>query len=433
MLALALVLLVAAAAPWWAPGASSRHRQLSRHATARRSRPRPAPSPFGTWGRGSWSWFGDPRAVYVAGQFEEIFVGWIDWSGNVTVGAYDPQSGVTSKHVIGHLFHDDHSDPSIFVEPDRRLTVFWSGHGGAQMDYRSTVRPEDISAWGPLQHVPRDVKGSLGVTYPNPVLLSAEDDKLYLFWRGADWSADYAIRTLDGRWSRTHELIRVRGQRPYVKVASDGRHRIAFAFTNGHPRRVLTSIYYAVYRAGSLWTAGGRWIARIAGGPIAPRRADLVYSAHATHVPAWVWDVALDPRGRPVIVYATFPSVQRQEYWYAAWTGMRWISHFLTTGGGTISPGTREYEYSGGIALDHSDPSILYLSRQVSGGFEIERWTTADGGVRWRHVVVVPAGGTENVRPLVPRGWDRGRMSLLWLRGRYGYFTRYRTSVDFLR
>ena len=371
--------------------------------------------------------------MYVAGQFEEIFVGWIDWSGNVTVGAYDPQSGVTSNHVIGHLFHDDHSDPSIFVEPDKRLTVFWSGHGGAQMDYRSTVRPEDISAWEPLQHVPRDVKGSLGVTYPNPVLLSAEDDKLYLFWRGADWSADYATRTLNGHWSRTHELIRVRGQRPYVKVASDGRHRIALAFTNGHPRRVLTSIYYAVYRAGSLWTAGGRWIAPIAGGPIAPRRADLVYNAHATHVPAWVWDVALDPRGRPVIVYVTFPSVQRQEYWYAAWTGMRWISHFLTTGGGTISPGTREYEYSGGIALDHSDPSILYLSRQVSGGFEIERWTTADGGVRWRHVVVVPAGGTENVRPLVPRGWDRGRMSLLWLRGHYGYFTRYRTSVDFLR
>ena len=36
-----------------------------------------------TWAQGSWSWFGDPRAVQVGGA---TFVGWIDWSGRVTVG-----------------------------------------------------------------------------------------------------------------------------------------------------------------------------------------------------------------------------------------------------------------------------------------------------------------------------------------------------------
>jgi len=430
---MALTLLVVGAAPLWAWGAPRTQRTSRSHASARHRRPRPSQSTFGTWGHGAWSWFGDPRAVYVAGHYAEIFVGWIDWSGSVIVGAYDPQFGVTSKHVIGQLFHDDHGAPSIFVEPDKRLTVFFSAHNGAEMCYRSTLRPEDISAWGPLQHLRSNVIGSLGFTYPNPVLLSSEDDKLYLFWRGADWSADYATRTLDGRWSRGHELISVAGQRPYVKVDSNGRDEIAFAFTDGHPRNVLTSIYYAAYRAGSLWSAGGRWISRIAGGPIAPRQADLVYDARATNVPAWVWDVALDPRGRPVIVYATFPSNERHEYWYAVWTGTHWVSHFLTIGGGTISPGTIEYEYSGGITLDHSDPSILYLSRQVPDGFEIERWTTADGGVRWRHTVVVPADGTDNVRPVVPRGRSRGPMSLLWLRGRYGSYTQYHTSVDYLR
>ena len=416
LLVLALVVVVV---PVWAVGMWRTHRSVA--------------SRFGTLGHGSWSWFGDPRAVYVAGKHKEIFVGWIDWSGSVTVGAYRPLSGVLSEHVIAHLFHDDHSAPSILVEPDKRLTVFWSGHGGAEMDYRSTLRPEDVSAWGPLEHVPVTSEGSLGFTYPNPVLLPGEGNKLYLFWRGGDWSADYATRSSDGHWSRAYELIRVRGQRPYVKVGSDGRDEIALAFTNGHPRKVLTSIYYAAYRAGSLWTAGGRRIAQIADGPIAARRADLVYNAQATHVSAWLWDVALDPRGRPVIVYATFPSRRRHEYWYADWNGMRWVSHFLTVGGGTISPGTREYEYSGGIALDHSDPSVVYLTRQVGGGFEIERWTTAHGGSRWHHMVVVPAGGTDNVRPFVPRGWDHGRMSLLWLRGHYGYYTTYRTSVEYLR
>ena len=390
-------------------------------------------SRLGTWGHGSWCWFGDPRAVYVAGQYNEVFVGWIDWSGDVTIGAYDPQSRVTSTHAIAHLSSDDHSAPAILVEPDKRLTVFWSGHNGARMYYRSTLRPEDISAWGPLQHLPDNVKGPRGFTYPNPVLLPGESDKLYLFWRGADWSADYATRTLDGHWSRAHELIRVPRQRPYVKVDSNGRDEIAFAFTNEHPRQRLTSVYYVAYRAGALRTASGRVIARIGSGPIAPRQADLVYNARATHIPAWVWDVAVDARGHPVIVYATFPSRQHHKYWYADWTGTRWVSHFLVVGGATISPGTIEQDYSGGIALDHSDPSIVYLSRQVSDGYEIERWTTSDGGRHWRHTVVVSAGGTENVRPVVPRGWDRGPMSLLWLRGHYGSYTKYRTSVDYLR
>jgi hypothetical protein len=361
-----------------------------------------------------------------------VFVGWLDWSGSVTVGAYDPEFGVFSKHVVGHLFHDDHSAPAIFVEPDERLTVFWSAHNGSAMYYRSTLRPEDISAWGPLQRVPSDLTGSLGFTYPNPVQLPAEGDTLYLFWRGAAWSTDYATRGLDGRWSTAHELVSVPGERPYIKVDSNGRDEIALAFTDGHPRNVLTSVYYAAYRGGSLWRAGRRWIARMGSGPIAPRQADLVYDARRTNVPAWVWDVSLDPRGRPVIVYATFPLNKRHQYWYAVWTGARWVSHFLTVGGWTISPGSIEYEYSGGITLDHSDPSIVYLSRQVADGFEIERWTTPDGGVHWRHTVVVPAGGTDNVRPAVPRGWDRGPMSLLWLRGDYSYYSQYRTSVEYL-
>jgi hypothetical protein len=218
-----------------------------------------------------------------------------------------------------------------------------------------------------------------------------------------------------------------------VKVDSNSRDEIAFAFTDGHPRNVLSSIYYAAYRAGSLWTAGGRWIARIGRGPIAPQQADVVYNARATGVPAWVWDVALDPHGRPTIVYATFPSSSHHEYWYAVWSGRSWVSHFLTVGGGTISPGGIEYEYSGGITLDHANPAIVYLSRQVPGGWDVERWSTRDGGVHWHSSVVVPAEGTENVRPVVPRGWDHGPMSLLWLHGDYGSYSDYHTSVDYLR
>ena len=385
-----------------------------------------------TWAHGSWSWFGDPRAVYVADADSGItFVGWIDWTGHVTIGAYDPRFGLMRTHVVGQEFHDDHSTPSILVEPDHRLTAFWSGHNGSVLRYRTTDRPLDISAWGRTGHVNSAIRGRHGFTYPNPVLLPAEGDRLYLFWRGRDYSQDYATRTLAGRWGPSRRLISAPGQRPYVKVDSNGRDTIAFAYTNGHPRERITSIYFAEYRDGWLRHADGRLIARIGAGAIAPSRGDLVYDGPANHrTSGWVWDVAIDRQGRPVIVYATFRKVSDHQYWYAKWNGQRWVSHFLTFGGPSISPRTIEQQYSGGIALDHSDPSIVYLSRKAGSGWEIQRWTTPNGGYNWSHRTVVAADGLDNVRPVVPRGG--GPVQLVWLRGNYRSYTTYRTSIAFL-
>jgi BNR repeat-containing family member len=378
---------------------------------------------------GSWSWFADPRAVQLGNK---VFVGWIDWRGEIKVGAYDPNFGTLGTYTLAYLFHDDHGDPSILVEPDDRLTVFWSAHNGSHMYYRTTRRPADIRRWGPVRHVVSHLPGILGFTYPNPVLLPDEGNKLYLFWRGSDWSQEYATRTANGQWRSAHRVIALPGQRPYMKVDSDGRDTIGLAFTNGHPREQITSIFYAAYRHGSLWHANGRWISRLDHAPIAPQQGDLVYNGGATHVASWVWDVAFDRRQRPVIVYATFPSTQNHAYWYAAFDGRRWVSHFLTFAGPTISPTTIEQQYSAGITLDHSNPSIVYLSKRVGDRFEIERWATPNGGSSWRHEIVV-RDGSDNVRPVVPRHPRGTHTGLLWLVGYYGSYTNYRTSVAYMR
>ena len=361
------------------------------------------------------------------------FVGWIDWSGRIKVGAFDRATGGMRTSLVGAVFHDDHGSPSILVEPDKRLTVFWSAHNGRAMYFRTSRWRESIAAWGPVRRVPANVPGRLGFSYPNPVRLPDEQNRLYLFWRGAAWAADDTTRSASGRWGRAGTLIANPGQRPYVKVDSNGRDRIAFAFTSAHPRDALTSVYYMSYRHGWLRHASGRVIARMDGHPIAPSAADVVYDARATHISGWVWDVALDGTGHPAVVYATFPSASDHLYWYARWDGHRWVSHLLTLGGPTISPGTIEYEYSGGLALDHDDPSVVYLSRKVGGEFEIERWRTRDHGAHWQHVTVVRTPGADAIRPVVARSSDGGPMSLLWLSGHYGTYTTYRTSVDFIR
>jgi hypothetical protein len=391
--------------------------------------PRTVATPIGSWGRGAWSWFADPRAIHVDSPRDETFAGWIGWNGSIEVGSDDALTGATATHTVGHLFHDDHGSPALQVEPDKRLTVFWSGHNGRAMHYRTTLRPEDISAWGPVGEVPARLPGSLGFTYPNPVMVAG---RLYLFWRGADWSADYATRSPAGGWGPARRVIASPHQRPYVKVAEDGTGGIALAFTDGHPRELATSIYYAAVSDGWVRHASGRPIARLGTGPIRPAQGDRVYDAARTHVSSWVWDVAVDRGGHPVVVYATFPSVRTHAYWYARWDGRRWVSHFMTFAGPTISPRTIETEYSGGITLDHAEPSIVYLSKRVHGWFELERWVTNDGGYRWRHMTVVRTPGADDVRPVVPRG-PSGSLRLVWLRGHYGSYASYRTSVAYLR
>jgi hypothetical protein len=384
------------------------------------------------WAHGSWCWFGDPRAVDVGGREGETFVGWIDWVGRITIGEYSARFGMLGTQVIGRQAVDDHGSPSILVEPDRRLTVFWSGHSGPTMQYRTTTKPLDISSWGPVQHVADNLPGPTGFTYPNPELLTGEHDTLYLFWRGGDWSADYATRSAAGDWSPAHRLIEVPRERPYLKVDSNGTDTIALAFTNGHPRGAVTSVYYAALRDGALWSAGGRRIAPIGGAPIAPQQADLVYDAETTGVRAWVWDVAYN-HGHPVIVYATFPSPERHLYWYAAWNGQRWVSHEIADGGPTISPHTIEKQYSAGLVLDHNDPSVVYMARKVRGSFEVERWTTPDSGASWRYTTVSRTPHADNVRPVVPRGASGGPIELLWLHGRYRGYKDYRTSIAFVK
>ena len=71
-------------------------------------------------------------------------------------------------------------------------------------------------------------------------------------------------------------------------------------------------------------------------------------------------------------------------------------------------------QYSGGIVFDHADPAVVYLSRQVDGQWQIERWETTDGGVTWTHAAADRRLAREERRPVVARGGGP-----LWMRGGY--------------
>ena len=144
----------------------------------------------------AWSWFGDPRAVYHEGAHRRTYTGWVSRDGSVQVASFDHDTGQrTIATLKARLQIDDHNNPSILVRPDGRLLVFWSTHAGPTMWYRRSARPEDVSAWEPERVFPTNTPGSRGYTYPNPVQLSAEGNRVYLFWRGGNFNPSFS--TLD--------------------------------------------------------------------------------------------------------------------------------------------------------------------------------------------------------------------------------------------
>ncbi|HEX6677798.1 MAG TPA: BNR-4 repeat-containing protein [Actinomycetes bacterium] len=382
---------------------------------------------------GAWSWFGDPRAVYYQGAHRRTYVGWIDHAGSVQVTSYDHDTKVRVTATIKARFQrDDHNNPSLLVRPDGHLIAFWSAHIGGRMYYRRTVNPEDVTTWGPEQHVPTNTGGgSKGYTYPNPVQLSAENNRLWLFWRGGNFNPSFSTSDDEVHWAPARTLISVPGQRPYAKYASNGTDTIHVAFTQGHPRDVATNIYYVRYRAGNLQHASGRLIAPLSRGAITPSQADHVYTAALHHGQrAWVHDVAADAAGRPVVTYASFPSTSDHRYHYSRWTGSRWVDHEIARAGGSMSVDPGEPHYSGGITLDHEDPSYVYLSRKVHGHFEVSLWHTRDGGHSWTSRPVTGGSARGNYRPVSPRGRTGPDMNVVWMRGGYPSYLTYQTGVD---
>ena len=383
-----------------------------------------SPRPIGS---GAWSYFGDPRAVHAGGR---TFVGWADRHGYTHVATLSRDRVVEHRRLGPRLTVDDHNNPSLHVRPDGQVLVFYSEHNGKRMFYRASATPYSIARLSRARRVGTNTKGPWGYTYPNPV---RNDGRLWLMFRGANWQPAFTV--LDrGRWSRARTLVRGpvardrtnaplgpgNRHRPYVKYDGDG-ERIHGAFTEGNLGAHRNSIYYAQFDGTGIRAASGRRIARLGSAP-SVKRLELVrpYGGHSQ----WPLDVAVDPDGRPVIVYQR--RAARVEYWWARFDGRRWENHLIAGyGQRPEAPGA-----VGGATLDHEDPSVVYLARTTASArrHEVEVWATPDQGRHWSARAVTSTPDVDDLRPVTPRGLSDYEQ-VIWFAGRRTSWTSFETNV----
>lgn len=395
---------------------------------------------------GAWCWFADPRALYVDGK---VIGGYVDKEGSIWAFSYNPVNQ-EKKHykLFDKLDYDDHANPSFMVLPDNRVVVFFSAHGGLKntpIYYSVTKNPADITSWGELMEVNPKSKGTHGVTYPSPIRLSDENGKVYLFFRGNNFKPNFIESSDLKNWSEPHTLVindlgYGESGRPYMKVATNHKDKMFFAFTDGHPRdRGTNSIYYMMYKGGKLYGADGRVISDDIYTPVRPAQTDKVYDATKNFNKAWIWDVAFDKDENPVIVYARFSEMDgSHSYWYARWNGSKWENHLITKAGQWFQ--RRDYNnknmiegennYSGGVYIDHENPLNVYTSRPINNVFEIEKWTFVGGEKKWKTEPVTEQSELDNVRPFVIRNYKQGEPNLLWMYNySYPHFKSYNCAI----
>ena len=391
---------------------------------------------------GAWCWFADPRALHYeneSGTINSSYVGYIDVHGAVKAVQYDFLKGRRTEVMVRSWFQpDDHNNPTFLVLPDERVMIFYSRHTDEPcFYYRISRRPGDITTLGEDKKIL--TKGN--TTYPSPFILFDDPEHIYLCWRGIRWHPTIARLSLpdahddvtveDGPW----QMVQSTGARPYAKYYSNGKDRIMFAYTTGHPDNENPNWLYlncVNIHTMQLEDVEGRVLSDIAAGPLKVTREER-YAAdfpdavvdHTPGVRDWVWQLTTDRQGRPVVAMVRISGDKKiHDYYYAYRDGQEWKKVFLAHAGGHFhqSPDI-EHCYSGGMAIDPAHPEVVYCSVPVSGIFgrvyEIVRYTV---DVRTGEVRTEPVtwnSRKNNVRPYILPQSDGSPLRLTWMNGDY--------------
>lgn len=399
---------------------------------------------------GAWCWYQDPRAII---DYGKLIVGSVaDLSGtdgnlrngNVEVTMFDLETRTRVNRFVLHekleAKADDHDVPAFLVQPDGRYLAMYSRHSvDPYIRYRLSSVPGSTRYWGPEKTIEREKN----VTYDNLFRLSAEDERIYNFYRGENYNPNLIVSDDNGlTWTYLGILVRFDDGRPYIKYASDGVDTIHFVTTEAHPNEYpTTSIFHGYLRGGVVYQSDGTPIQELSDGPVTPLQLTQIFAGDENNK-AWTIDLELDDQGRPYTAFSVLKDKNKADhrYHYAWWDGAQWQDHEMAYAGTNLY--SKEPSYTGLVALDPDRPFLTYISTNAdpSSGdpiisqsdgkrhWELFKGVSEDQGVTWVWTPITQDSTVDNLRPIVP-SWDGTRTALLWLRGTYATYKDYNLDV----
>ena len=130
------------------------------------------------------------------GAIDEVVVGWLSPTGQVMVESDRSLTGRPVRWTSSHTYADDHNSPRPLGrarQPHHRLLVSPQRPPSLLQDHACARVTSRHGGTGNSSHPTH--RAAWGFTYPNPVILPAEGNRHYLFWRGGDWEPSFSTRT----------------------------------------------------------------------------------------------------------------------------------------------------------------------------------------------------------------------------------------------
>ncbi|MFH1567096.1 MAG: BNR-4 repeat-containing protein [Gemmatimonadota bacterium] len=367
-----------------------------------------------------------PMAVY-APEVERTFWVYGNADNGPTITAFDHGAGrFLEPVVLGHNPDGDaHRNPTLLLDEDGLLYVFWGAHADQPTRVCRSARPHDLSEWLTLPSLPGRVS-----TYPQPWQL-VEGEVFVCHRHPPGWG--YCISRNGGRsWEEAAPFVDFPEDRGWavsvygVSVAAAGPcpRRLHFAWSRvggGTEAQVESTHLWArrfhVYYAAS--DDGGRTWQRSDGAPyalpIAEATAERVHDSGQRGV--WLKDIQVDGQGNPCILFLEADAATYES---------EWMVLRRADGQWRLSTVTRS---------DHTydDPALVLIaaddfriwgpstpSQPQEDGGEMEEWQSTDGGLTWtntRHLTRGSPFSHLNVKAALNHQLGTGDLRAFWSYG----------------
>ncbi len=370
-----------------------------------------------------------PLAIYRPEVNRTFFV-YGNADNSPTISMYDHASGQFAWPMVlgSNPDGDAHRNPTLLIDEDGYLYVFYGAHGHATVALKSDA-PLDISSWSEV--APLDDPGT---SYPQPWQLTAGE--LFVSYRQAPGWRCRVSRDGAQSWEPSVDLVNfgcpddARGCAEHsiygITVAADGEYprRVHFAWSRlggGTPEEIenkhLWARRYNIYYACS--DDGGQTWQRSDGSayelPIDEDAAEKIYDCGEHGV--WLKDIQLDSQGNPYILFLD----SEIETFETAWK----VARLTSEGWKFVHVTESNHMYDAGALIFVSDDDLRIWGPTTHGqpredGGEIEEWRSTDGGATWENTQHLTEGSKlshNHVKPVMGHQLGTGDLRAIWSYG----------------
>ncbi len=291
-----------------------------------------------------YNYYVAPHAVVENGR---VFTAHQNGQGRPVVMAYDVAERRWDGPVVASdegLGSDTHGNPSLAIDGDGYLHLFFGCHGRRMLHVRST-RPHDIHQWSDAPSpTPR-------ATYPESMRMA--DGRIFLFYRAGGHPEPWSLRISSDNaatWSEAEKIVELRTDAAerrtaaycaFVPGAGGKSVHCFFVYKDDDPRgngRKYLGLHEAVYRYNVYYIfrdASGRWLGadgQLLKLPVSKREADAHGLVHDTGESfAGLKRIVIDENDRPYLRFSegvtdwkNHKTIVRPVYRYATPAGGKW-------------------------------------------------------------------------------------------------------------